>query len=243
MPQATPDYAEFVRAQVKSLTPGDSMRAHAAGWRNVLDDIYRAGKNPNAPGGLFEVTAIVVSRWEFLGGLYSGETEKTDVKHAAAYARRFLPKYNHTHNLSGQPNPSDDTCELFAMLRNKPLHGFTPAGVFANSRTGVVTWAIGASTTHLALVPAGIQVDCLTLAEDLCKSMEDFATVLDQNTEAMVVGSKTTLVADPRPPRDRWIRAFWARFCPIGFVDTSGGGMKGHEVWMKLGEGAYGIPA
>jgi len=242
MPTSLPDYAEFVRQEVARLTPESSMRGHAAGWRNVLDDVYRAGKNPRAPGGLFEVTAIVIARWEFLGGLYCGETNETHVEHAAAYARRFLPKYSHLHNLGGHPHPSIDACEFFSMLRNKPLHGFTPAGVFTHDKTGVVAWSIGASTNHLALGSSGVSVDCLTLVEDLCSSMEAFASVLEQDTEPLVVGSSRKLVEDSRPPRERWIRAFWARFRPVGFEDPTGAGRKGYEAWMKLGEGSYGIP-
>src|SRR5689334_17900607 len=119
MPQTLTEYAESVRKEVFMRTPGSSMREHAAGWRHVLRDIYWAGvpkdkdndcKAPAgaAGGGLFEVTSIVVSRWEFLGGLYCGETCKTDVKHAAAYARRFLPQYNPTHNMSLSPKATDD---------------------------------------------------------------------------------------------------------------------------------------
>jgi len=224
------------------------MRVHAAGWRNVLRDSYWAGVPSEkrtvgaSGGGLFEVTAIVISRWEFLGGLYCGETgERTDVRHAAAYARRFLPKYAHTHNMSGDSSATDDTCELFSMLRNKPLHGFTPAGVATNDKKGVVAWNVGANATHLSLAGPGIQVDCLTLIEDLCKSMEDYAVVLDHDMEPAAIGSNTNLVVDPRSPRKRWLRAFWARFRPIGFEDPNGA-IKGHEAWMKLGESSYGIP-
>ncbi len=248
MPKPVADYARFVCDEVFKRTPGNSMREHAAGWRNVLRDIYWAGvsKEKQVPGasggGLFEVTAIVISRWEFLGGLYCGETEKTDVKHAAAYARRFLPQYNNVHNLSHDPNCSDDICEFFGMLRNKPLHGFTPAGVFTHDKKGVMAWNLGASVTHLTLAPQGVLVDCLTLAEDLCKSMEDFSLVLDRDSEPAAVGTNTTLIVDHRSPGKRWIRAFWARFCPIGFKDTTGAGMAGHEAWMKFGETGYGIP-
>jgi hypothetical protein len=86
MPSSLADYADFARDEVMKRGPGDSMRVHAAGWRYVLPGIYNAG---GPAGGVFEVTAIAVSRWEFLGGLYSGEAlRNTDVAHAVAYARR-----------------------------------------------------------------------------------------------------------------------------------------------------------
>jgi len=225
MAKTLADYASFARDEIMLRTPSASMREHAAGWRNVLPDIYRAGKNPIAPGGIFEVTALVISRWEFLGGLYCGETTKTDVKHAVAFARRFLPKYDHVHNLSGASNRALDQSEFFGMLRNKPLHGFTPAGVLTHDGQGVMGWGMGSTSTHLAVVSGGVLVDCLQLAEDLCKSMDDFADVLDKNTE--------TRPDDSRSPCDRWKRAFWARFCPIG---------KGRAEWMTLGEESFGIP-
>ncbi len=225
MAKTLAEYASFARDEIMLRTPPTSMREHAAGWRNVLPDIYRAGKNPSAPGGIFEVTALVISRWEFLGGLYCGETMKTDAKHAVAFARRFLPKYDHVHNLSGDPSLALYQSEFFGMLRNKPLHGFTPAGVLTYDGQGVMGWGTGSTTTHLAVVPGGVLVDCLELAEDLCKAMEDFADVLDTDAE--------TVPKDNRRPCDRWKRAFWARFCPIG---------KGRAAWMTLGEGSYGIP-
>jgi hypothetical protein len=88
----------------------------------------------------------------------------------------------------------------------------------------------------------GIHVDCLTLIEDLCKSMEDYAVVLDQDSEPAAVGTNTALVVDSRSPCKRWIRAFWARFRPIGYEDPIGV-VKGHEAWMNFGANKYGIPS
>jgi hypothetical protein len=126
-----------------------------------------------------------------------------------------------------------DESEFFSMLRNKPLHGFTPAGVLTNAND-VVAWGVGSTATHLAMGPKGILVDSVQLALDLCNSMDAFANVLDQNTEGVVVDVTSRLnPVSTKPPRDRWVRGFWARFCPIGHVKAN---------WMTLGEASYGIP-
>jgi hypothetical protein len=234
MPMTMAAYAQFAHDQVMNRSPGDAMRGYAAGWRNVLDDIYRAGKNPDAPGGQFEMTGLVVSRWEFLGGLYCGATGKTDVKHAAVYARRFMPKYDALHNLSGSPGCGTDCSEFFTMLRNKPLHGFTPAAVKMHNQDEVLAWGIGdAPGQHLAIEPSGVLIDCPTLANDLCGSMDAYADVLDINTETPVIGLNSELTPDPHDPQARWKRCFWARFCPVHLSSAD---------WLSLGERKYGIP-
>src|ERR1051325_1125731 len=92
----------------------------------------------------------------------------------------------------------------------------TPAGVSTNDKKSVVSWNIGSSATHLNLAGPGVDVDCLTLVDDLCKSMEDYALVLDHDTEPAAIGSNTKLVVDPRSPCERWTRAFWARLRAVG---------------------------
>jgi hypothetical protein len=110
-------------------------------------------------------------------------------------------------------------------IRNKPLHGARPPAIEAVNGSGVVTWAIGAGETggtHLAVDALGqFHVNATKLYEELLEAMKLFADYLDANTEK---GGKDPITN--HLPRDRWLRAAWARFKPHGHAGAA---------WMTRG--------
>lgn len=114
-------YADWVRDQLLNESPPQWVRKHRDGWRNVLQGVVAAS-------GVFEVPALVISRWEFLGSLFRGNaTEDTGCRDAVAYTAKFLthvnPLYAGVHNLVGRANQQINQSDIFMMYRNKPFHG------------------------------------------------------------------------------------------------------------------------
>src|SRR5688572_29880221 len=103
MPHSHDSYADWVQKQIfgENLTdtPSDWMNRHRDGWREVLSGVVKAS-------GVFEVPALVISRWEFLGALYRGNIDGTKCQDAVAYATKFLgqvnPSYAGVHNYVGR---------------------------------------------------------------------------------------------------------------------------------------------
>jgi hypothetical protein len=212
-----------IRGEARNETPGEWIRKHGAGWRNVFSGIVSAN-------AVLELPALVVSRWEYLGSLYRGHVEETTgCLDAVAFARRFLEpldaNYRNVHNLAGRPNQQPNQSDIFMMVRNKPLHGANPAGVASADGTGVVGWRIGAAdtgNTHLTVDSSGnLHINGTKLYEQLCEAMLLFAGYLDANTEQ---GGPDTL--STHRPQERWLRAAWARFRPHGI---------GAAAWMARG--------
>jgi hypothetical protein len=190
---------------VFGLTPDQRTREWAGGWRKT----FEALANVNA---VFDLAGLVIARWEFLGGLYLGTIEDTNVKDALAYARAFLQGVNSNYANVEQlvdRSQTHDRLDIYQMLRNKTLHGMNPAGIATDDGAGVVTWWIGTSgiaKEHHLIVDSdgGLHVDCTMLFEELLTSVTDFAAYLEVNG-----AGKEGLM-----PQARWRRGFWARFCP-----------------------------
>ncbi len=186
---------------------------------------------------MLELPAIVVSRWEYLGSLYRGHTgERTGCEEATAFSTRFLeqvnPLYKSAHNLAGRAVQQANQSDLFMAIRNKSLHGANPPAIEAANGSGVVGWSIGTSDTggtHLAVDSLGmLHVNGARLCEELLDAMKLFADYLDENVE-----KGGTHAITKHLPRDRWLRAAWARFKPHGHAGAA---------WMTAGI-AHGIPA
>ncbi len=225
MPRTLKEYAGKIAGfHVFTDTPSEVMIGYSKGWRGVLHDIAWAGnpdRAPNMGGGLYEVTAIVVARWEYLGGLYLGRSKGENA--ACQYVSRFLPKYDVLSNLSGKPrDKSALRSDFFTLFRDRTLHQFTPSGVKKHSKDEVLGWSIGQGGPHL-VVGDSIHVDVLALCDDLCDSMLNFAQYLDSSLEEL----------EDRQPQLRWKRGMWLSFCP-------------HEMdpqeWISLGVRDFGIP-
>jgi hypothetical protein len=235
MPVSSHDeYATWVATQLKGPgldeTPGDWTRRHIPAWREVFAKIVAAD-------AVLELPGLVVSRWEYLGSLYRGHTgERTGCEEAVAFSTRFLehvnPLYRGVHNLTGRNAQQANQSDIYMMIRNKPLHGASPAAIQAADGSGVVTWWIAAGDTggtHLAIDPTGrLHVNGTKLYEELLEAMKLFADYLDQNTKEKAGGDAIT----NHLPQERWLRAAWARFKPHGHPGAT---------WMARGI-EHGIP-
>jgi hypothetical protein len=226
-------YARWVARQIwgDQLTrpPAQSVRVHADGWLDAFEGMLDAG-------GVLEVPALVITRWEFLGGLYRGNTEFNNARDAAAFARRFLnkvnPNYDHLHNLADpKVKPPHSQCDVHKMLRNNPLHGFTPAAIESADGSGVIAWWVAPDETggeHLVVDDQGkLHVNGRRLCHELKQAMLLFAELLDADNDA----EPQDLLGTHRP-QERWLRSFWARFQPHGHD---------HASWMTRGQ-QHGIP-
>ena len=198
-------YENFAKKQVLGVLPGKQVRC----WKNGWLSLFRAMADQNA---IFDVAGLVIARWEFLGGLYSGTDEGTGYRAALAYSRRFLIPMNGNYatveKLVDCADPAD-RFDLFTMLRNKPLHGVVPAGIATEDNKGVVTWWIGFTGilpgSHMTVdADGGLHVDANKLCEELGQSMLAFADYLDADSDQI----------RGRLPQARWQRGFWARFQP-----------------------------
>lgn len=218
------DYATYVKNQISEPNeqPGNWIRKHRDGWRNVF------AAHLGGSATVHELVALVVSRWEYLGGLYRGNTsENTTQQDAKAFADRFLvqvnPLYAGVHDLT---NRRTGGSEIFTMLRNKPLHGANPAGLLTAGGQIVVGWLIGAHDTghpHLEVSVGSLHIHGDKFSEELLEGMSLYADYLDNNNDALTT---------PHLPQGRFLRAAWARFRPHYLAEVD---------WMQLG-GQHGIP-
>jgi hypothetical protein len=190
-------YKTWVAGEVMAQDPAKLTDNWATAWEKTL--------SPMPTSGVFEHAALILAKWEFLGGLYNGARD-TNAKDARAYARRFLPAYEPVHNLSGRPGVASD---FFSMLRNRALHGFTPASVLIENTDEVVGWRF--NDPHLAHLQTNAEgsvgVVPKQLQDDFIASVRQYAKYLD--ADANEPGDP------PKPPKERWRCGFWMRFCPV----------------------------
>ncbi len=189
-------YKGWVESEVsgKDKDPALITNSWATAWNQTL--------SPMPTSGAYEHAALILSKWEFLGGLYNGASD-TNAEDARAYARKFLPTYEPFQNLSGRTGVASD---LFSMLRNRPLHGFTPASVLVERTDEVVGWRI--NEPHLVTNAEGsVGIMSGRLQDDFINSVRNYAKYLAADAN------------DPRDPqgspKERWRRGFWMRFCPV----------------------------
>ncbi len=192
------NYAEWAENEVTKMDPVDLTRGWAGAWGRTLEAMRTLG--------VYEHAALVVAKWEFLGGLYKG-SETTDVKEARLFAGRFLqkhiePKYVDVHDLSGRC--ATDGSDFFTMLRNKPLHGFTPAAIFREP-ADVIAWSIPTELHLEKNAENNLCVSSISLQRQLVESADEFASYLATDKDGLGGGTN---------PKERWRRGFWARYCP-----------------------------
>jgi len=199
------EYTEFVKSQVFHTSPGQQLRD----WISVWSRLFQSMQGVNA---IFELSSLVIARWEFLGALYLGTEGDSDYHDALAYSRQFLIPINRNYacveNLVDCLDPRE-RFDLFTMLRNKPLHGLVAAGIATPDNKGVVTWWIGfhkiAPENHLTVDRnGGLHLDGSKFCEELLQSVASFADYQDANTD----------LVEGRLPHARWRRGYWARFKP-----------------------------
>jgi hypothetical protein len=187
-------YKKWVEDEVSAFDPAILTDNWATAWEKTL--------SPMAMSGVYEHAALILAKWECLGGLYNGAND-TNAEDARAYARKFLPAYEPFQNLSGRPGVASD---LFSMLRNRPLHGFTPASVLIENTDEVVGWRINAP--HLQTNAEGsVGIVPKQLQDDFIASVRQYAKYLAADT--------IEPNDPPKPPKERWRRGFWMRFCPV----------------------------
>ena len=234
MPHSYDDYADWVQKQIfgdkLTDTPSEWMKRHRDGWVNVFAGIVKAS-------GVFEVPALIISRWEFLGALYRGNLWTSDCRDAVAYATKFLtqvnPLYAGVHNYGNRPIQNANQSDMFMMFRNKPFHGVHPAGINMHDDSGVLAWLVDLKPTggtHLGLDRSGsVHLDGAKLIDEFLDSMTIYAAYLNVDR----TDSNEVDLVDARTPKERWLRAHWARYKPHGGDDAR---------WGALGS-ARGIPS
>ena len=209
------EYADWAAREVLLPSPHKIIQDDwIPNWRRTLRAIQGAG-------GVFELLSIICARWEFLGSLYLGTTKDTSSTEAVEYVSHFLSPLNQNyrmiHNMSGQCTNGSD---FFSMLRNKPLHGYTPAAVAVRGGTEVIAWWIGsdarAQKYHLQIRDGVMHVDGSKFLSEFLASLDRFCLYLVQDQD----------IIDGRTPSDRWRRGFWARFKPK-YMEKS--------IWMQEG--------
>ena len=210
-------YADGIKAEVTRILPEERVRKDwIINWERTMRAIADAD-------GIFELISLICARWEFLGSLYRGNTDKTNYKDAIYYTSKFLvpinAHYNKIHNISGRQNARSD---FFTMFRNKPLHGGTPAAVTRKGEGDIVSWNIGfdkeTHTYHLQIREGRMHINGNIFLEEFISSLRGFADYLKENTQILDL--------DGHQPEARFKRAFWARFEPLHYS---------HNDWMSEG--------
>jgi hypothetical protein len=195
-------YADWAQKEVTKLSPEAWVRSWAKQWRKTLSAIRKPGP--------YEHLSIIVARWEFLGGLYTGSAD-TGVEDARAWTIRFMSPirsgYARIHNLSGQPKTQRSRSEFFAAYRNRVLHGYTPVAIYRSTK-GVTGWWIP-SRPHLEKTIRGsLRISSASLQVDFIKALERFALYLGTNRYNSRFRGK---------PQELWRRSFWMRFQPLNY--------------------------
>lgn len=200
-------YAKWVWDREVNRTPPEQLRSWRIAWSKLFATLKPLGQH-----AVFETAALVVGRWEFLGGLVRGDTDfepNANRLRVEAFAFQFLAPGN------VQYGDREVLSALYTMLRNKPIHGLVPAGV-ANGQE-VLTWWVGQTgidaANHLRVdSKRALHVNCSLLADDLATGLERFAASLAEEPAGEAA--------------NRFRRSFWARFCPTTTPVAQ---------WMKLG--------
>ncbi|MFO0642576.1 MAG: hypothetical protein U0183_25320 [Polyangiaceae bacterium] len=202
------DYALHETMVVAANSPGTALQGWAARWKNLHDYMV-------AEGHVFEVVSLICARWEFLGALYRGQTDKSGWPEAVAFTDAFCPaSYMDLQDWTGQGGGSD----LFTQLRNKPLHGMVPAASVVapvDPPKLVLRWEIGASVgvaDHMTVSTFGfLRVNPGQFCHEFDAAVAGFAKLLTTNNTSM-----NDPLGVSRLPVARFQRAFFGRFCPRG---------------------------
>jgi hypothetical protein len=180
------DYRNWVQGEVNKhcAEPHVCVRGWADTWAVSLGRLIEVHAG-------FELASLVIARWEFLGSLLIGHTKPmSDQGQALAYATAFLEPLNSRYGAK-HPTiiPHMKIAEiLFRMLRNKSLHGFTPAPLYDPATDRVIGWwmdTTGLAREHLQFHPQteALQIDGQTLRDELVDSMRAFASHLETNAK------------------------------------------------------------
>lgn len=182
-------------------------------WSRTLDAI-------NGVTGIFEVTSLIFSRSEFLGGVYIGKIADTNADDFKRFWDRFFPnEYKEFHNVSGQSKGSD----IFNVFRNNILHSGTATAI--KSGTGdIIGWRMGYGINPkgqgISFRDQAFHIDCHNFTTEFKKALKDYIAYLRDDTENL---------SSQGIPSLRWKKGFWYTLKPV-YLET--------DEWVKLGSSA-----
>ena len=168
-------------------------------WSQTLDAI-------NSVIGIFEVTSLIFSKSEFLGGLYTGKTTDTTSVDSIKFWDRFFPsEYKAFHNVSGQNKGSD----IFNVFRNNILHSGTATAI--KSIAGdIIGWWMGYGVNlddqGISFRDQAFHVDCQNLTTEFKKALSKYIDYLREDKENL--GGQGI-------PSERWRKGFWYTLKPV----------------------------
>ncbi len=171
----------------------------------------------NCVTGIFEVTSLIFSRSEFLGGLYVGKQKDTTVDDFKLFWDKFFPdEYKAFHNVSGQSTSSD----IFNVFRNNILHSGT-ATVIKSSDDDIIGWWMGYGVNPdgkgISFKDRALYIDCQNLTIDFKEALKKYITYLKEDIDDL---------DGQGIPSVRWRKGFWYTLKPVYLKD---------EEWINLG--------
>lgn len=166
-------------------------------WSRTLDAI-------NSVTGIFEISAIIFSRCEFLGSLYAGKLLDSNAQEFKDFMNRFfITDYSALHNVSSRNKVSD----IFNAFRNNVLHSGTVTTI-QKTDGGVIGWWMGygvnADGKGMDLKDEAIHVDCKNLTEEFKTALKKYIEYLKSDTDDL-----------NGIPSVRWKKGFWYSLKPV----------------------------
>ena len=181
-------------------------------WSITLDAI-------NNMTGIFEVTSLIFSRSEFLGGLYMGKTMDTISEDFIKFWDKFFPaEYKTFHNVSGRNRGSD----IFNVFRNNILHSGTATAI--KSGTGdIIGWWMGYGVNvdgaGISFRDQAFHIDCQNLTTEFKEALKKYISYLKNDTDDF---------NGQGIPSVRWRKGFWYTLKPIYMNQAD---------WVAIGRG------
>lgn len=179
-------------------------------WSRTLDAI-------NSVTGIFEISAVIFSRCEFLGSLYAGRLQDSNAKDFRDFMSCFFPTdYSVLHNVSERKKISD----IFNAFRNNILHSGT-ATTIQKVDGGIIGWRMGHNVNSdgkgMVFKDKTIHIDCMNLTKE-------FKTALRNYIEYLKIDSEN--LNGNGIPSVRWKKGFWRSLKPVYYVLTK---------WVAIG--------
>lgn len=179
-------------------------------WFRTLDAI-------NSVTGVFEISAIVFSRCEFLGSLYAGKLQDSNAQEFKDFINRFFVEdYSTLHNVSESNKVSD----IFNAFRNNVLHSGT-ATTIQKVDGSLIGWWIGYNVNSdgrgMVFRDESMYIDCINLVEEFKVALKRYIEYLKMDSENLKGNGI---------PSIRWKKGFWYSLKPV-YCDCS--------KWVSIG--------
>ncbi len=181
-------------------------------WSRTLDAI-------NSVTGIFEVTSLIFSRSEFLGGLYLGKTADTTADDFKLFWDKFFPEeYKDFHNMSGQGKGSD----IFNVFRNNILHSGTATAIKSGA-DDIIGWLMGYGVNPdgkgISFKDRAFHIDCQNLTTEFKEALKKYISYLKDDTDDL---------NGQGIPSVRWRKGFWYTLKPV-YMDSASWGALGRD--------------